>query len=154
MGGAEVGMRALAAQSDVPLSRLRGEGPMSDIQVDRLNDAAARLSSAPIWFDDVQHLDIHQIAKNGTIGFNSYMDKGTGAMKHELAGYANSPRYQHQAQLAVTTELFTRTFGLAPSTAYVLCANDMGVSYHELEPAFRRLAPAVIARLSAVHRKG
>ena len=61
MGGAEVGMRALAAQSDVPLSRLRGEGPMSDIQVARLNNAAARLSSAPIWFDDVQHLDIHQI---------------------------------------------------------------------------------------------
>ena len=85
-------------------------------------------------------------------GFNSYADKGTGHMLHELSAYPNSPRYQHQAQLAVTAELFRRTFGVAPRTAYVLCANDHGVSYHELEPEFKRAAAALVARLAALRK--
>jgi hypothetical protein len=81
-------------------------------------------------------------------GFNNYMDTSTGRMKHELKAYPNSPRFQHQLQLAVTTELFVRTFGIRPKTAYVLTANDHGVAYHELEESFRRAAPAVMARVA------
>lgn len=87
-------------------------------------------------------------------GFNGYNDRGTGPMRHELAGFMNSPRFQHQLQLAVTLELFVRTFGLAPQTAYVLCANDNGVAYHELEPAVKALAPAMVARLRARRAAG
>lgn len=80
-------------------------------------------------------------------GFNNYMDTATARMRHEMNMYPNSPRFQHQLQLAVTTELFVRTFGIKPKTCYVLTANDNGVTYHELEERFRAAAPAVISRV-------
>ena len=87
------------------------------------------------------------------MGFNGTLDAGNGFMKSILQVYPNSPRYQHQAQLAVTYELFKRTYGLEPVRCIVLNGNDKGVHFHELEPAFKKLAPAILDKIFKTRQK-
>lgn len=87
------------------------------------------------------------------MGFNGTLDESNANMISVLSAYPNSPRYQHQAQLAVTYELFKRTFGVDPIRALILNANDNGVNYHELEPVFRRLAPTILSEISRTKEK-
>lgn len=87
------------------------------------------------------------------MGFNGTLDNSNGFMKGILQAYPNSPRYQHQAQLAVTYELFKRTFGLEPVRCLVLNGNDKGVHFHELEPAFRVHAADILHEISKVRQK-
>jgi hypothetical protein len=81
-------------------------------------------------------------------GFDGYLDATNGHMKSVLKDFPNSPRWQHQAQLAVTWELFRRTFGMTPHAAYVLNPCDSGVNYHVLGEVSKQKASCVIQQLS------
>ena len=64
-------------------------------------------------------------------GFQGYYGGSSARMRGALAAFGNSPMCQHQAQLAVTVELFKKTYGVRPR-AYVLLINDATQKAFEL----------------------
>lgn len=117
-----------------------------------VGDSASRIATG------VDLVCIDNVSKRPVIvelkmGFNGTLDSSNGFMRSVLQTYPNSPRYQHQAQLAVTYELFKRTYGLEPVKCLVLNGNDKGVNFHELEPAFRTLAPQILHEISKCRKK-
>jgi len=82
-------------------------------------------------------------------GFDGYLDARCGHMRHECAMLADSPRQQHQVQLALTTALFARTYKLTAARAFVLRACDAGVHFYRLRPSVLNMAPAMLLRMAA-----
>ena len=58
MPGEQLGLRSLASEGLLPLSRLRGSGALSDNELARFNETSARLRPLPIWVDDSPTLNL------------------------------------------------------------------------------------------------
>jgi len=87
-------------------------------------------------------------------GFDGYLDAKCGNMRYECGMLPDSPRQQHQVQLALTTALFSRTYGLRPARAFVLRACDEGVHFSRLRSGVLKLAPAMLLRMAATRDTG
>ena len=61
MPGDQLGLRSLASEGLVSLSRLRGAAPLTDADLTRFNEAAAKLHQAPIWVDDSPTLNLARL---------------------------------------------------------------------------------------------
>jgi hypothetical protein len=113
-----------------------------------VEDEATRIGTAC----DLVCIDIRD---GGTVivevkcGFDGYLDAKCGNMRHECHMLPDSPRQQHQVQLALTTALFSRTYGLKPARAFVLRACDEGVHFYRLRSTVLGLAPAMLLRMAA-----
>ena len=81
-------------------------------------------------------------------GFEGYNHIGNGRMLHEFSGVSNAPMNQHQLQLALTTWLFFKTFGVQIKHAYIIQIVENGVFYHKLQDQFLRQAPVALRRMN------
>ena len=86
-------------------------------------------------------------------GFVGYNERSNGRMLFELATFDNSPQHQHQLQLALTTWLFFKTFGVRIRSAYVVRVVEGGVHFQELNQSFLDAAPSAIRRVAAAAEK-
>eukprot|EP00854_Cymbomonas_tetramitiformis_P026313 gene26313-32265_t len=81
-------------------------------------------------------------------GFDDYADEHNDFMRHELRRHDNSPRNQHQLQLAITAELFRRSYPrLHFGGGYIIRAMARGVYYEQLGAWARSAAPAALRRM-------
>ncbi|KAK3240395.1 hypothetical protein CYMTET_14291 [Cymbomonas tetramitiformis] len=117
---------------------------------------AARISIARVLFvSPVLPMMITLKMQTGRIavdqvkcGFDDYADEHNDFMRHELRRLDNSPRNQHQLQLAITTELFRRSYPkLHLGDGYIIRAMTRGVYYERLGTWARSAAPAALRRM-------
>ena len=81
-------------------------------------------------------------------GFEGYYHGVSSRMRYELARFGDSPMVQHQAQLAVTVELFRHTYGVRPR-AYVLLINGATQRAYELRAGVAALSERIVRRIGA-----
>lgn len=85
-------------------------------------------------------------------GFANYYDVGRHDMHGCFAGLKDSPRNQHQVQLALTCEMFENTTRIPVREAYVVRAIAEGVQYIPLAPPIRDRARPMLRLLGAKYR--
>ncbi|KAK3252044.1 hypothetical protein CYMTET_38602 [Cymbomonas tetramitiformis] len=79
-------------------------------------------------------------------GFEGYVSLASGRMQFELRGVPDSPRNQHHLQLALTRELYARTYQDQPE-AIVVWITDTTAHHERVEPWAVRHAPDVLKRI-------
>ncbi|KAK3245784.1 hypothetical protein CYMTET_2720 [Cymbomonas tetramitiformis] len=81
-------------------------------------------------------------------GFEGYVSLHSGNMLHELKRVPNSPRNQHHLQVALTREMYARTYDDSERVrAFVIWANDSAVHHEEVAEWALTNAPAALKRL-------
>ncbi|KAK3284443.1 hypothetical protein CYMTET_3904 [Cymbomonas tetramitiformis] len=79
-------------------------------------------------------------------GFEGYVSLASGRMQFELRDVPDSPRNQHHLQLALTRELYARTYQDQPE-AIVVWITDTTAHHERVEPWAVRHAPDVLRRI-------
>ncbi|KAK3234671.1 hypothetical protein CYMTET_55221 [Cymbomonas tetramitiformis] len=81
-------------------------------------------------------------------GFEGYVSLYSGNMQHELKHVPNSPRNQHHLQVALTREMYIRTYDDPKKVyAFVIWANDTAVHHEEVAEWALANASATLNRL-------